>query len=148
MSEINVSRSVGRGGVNSRNDVLVVQALMKYALPGRPGFHISDFSQPDGYMGPRTIRLIEKYQRFLRKNCKERISVDGRIDPGKGAIASGRKLKYTIRMLNRHALDAYAMEFFKEGDGGNFIADLVRKFPEIRMAIPNLPAGSLQLALE
>ena len=33
MEEINVTASVGKNGVNLKEDVMVVQALLKYACP-------------------------------------------------------------------------------------------------------------------
>jgi hypothetical protein len=62
-----ISQSVGKGGINIRQDVVTVQQLLKNAglNPGAA----------DGICGPKTIAAILQYQRqFLP-------SPDGRIDP-------------------------------------------------------------------
>src|SRR5277367_3374272 len=62
-----ISQSVGKGGINIRQDVVTVQQLLKNAglNPGAA----------DGICGPKTIATILQYQRqFLP-------SPDGRIDP-------------------------------------------------------------------
>lgn len=66
---------VGRGGVNSSQDVKVVQQLLN-----RNGSKMMPFQSlaVDGKIGPKTIGAIERFQRVvLRFN-----NVDGRVDPG------------------------------------------------------------------
>lgn len=64
---MNISKSVGQGGVNIRQDVAIVQQLLKNA-----GFNVGAI---DGICGPKTLTAILQYQRqFLAKP-------DGRIDP-------------------------------------------------------------------
>jgi peptidoglycan hydrolase-like protein with peptidoglycan-binding domain len=71
----NIMASVGRGGVNSRNDSMVVQKLLNSSLKTTAGFRQLAV---DGVAGPKTIEAIEMYQRnVLRWN-----RVDGRVDPG------------------------------------------------------------------
>lgn len=72
-----ISASVGRGGVNTRQDVLIVQRLLN-----ERGFPCG---APDGAYGPRTRDAIHAFQRTFMPEP------DGRIDPG-GA---------TIKRLNR-----------------------------------------------
>jgi D-alanyl-D-alanine carboxypeptidase/Putative peptidoglycan binding domain len=63
---MNISGSVGQGGRNTRQDVLLVQQLLTKA-----GFTLT----ADGICGPKTLAAILLYQRqFLAKP-------DGRIDP-------------------------------------------------------------------
>jgi len=69
---ITISASVGRGGVNRRSDVLLVQQLIngKLSAPLRPLVE-------DGILGASTINAIEEIQRRdLHMNPP-----DGRVDP-------------------------------------------------------------------
>jgi hypothetical protein len=64
---MNISKSVGQGGVNIKQDVATVQQLLKNAG--------SSVGAIDGICGPKTLAAILQYQReFLPKP-------DGRIDP-------------------------------------------------------------------
>ncbi len=66
-----LTASVGRGGLNLRPDVLLVQGLLK-----AKGF---DPGQPDGRCGPLTIKAIHRFQAsFLPVP-------DGLIEPGKNS---------------------------------------------------------------
>jgi hypothetical protein len=145
MDEINVNASVGKNGVNSKDDVLVVQALLKYALEPYTYFRNDKFSEPTGTMDTNTMRLIEKFQRFIRIKLKNRVSVDGRIDPAKGTKAFGKDGKWTIQMLNGEALTAYII-FYK--GNGNYIEDICRKYPQVRVVLGDIPVGTLGLSLE
>ena len=70
-----ISASVGRGGINSAQDVRFVQTLLN-----QNAHRMAPFQRlaVDGQVGPKTIGAIEKFQRdVLRFN-----NVDGRVDPG------------------------------------------------------------------
>lgn len=145
-SEINVSASVGRNGVNNKSDVLVVQAMLKYGLEGRTYFKGDRFPEPSGTMDEATLNLIRKYQKYLRRRNGVSVSVDGRIDPAKGETAFGKKGKWTIQMLNADVLEWYIV-FGKEGD--NYIHSLCMKYPQVMGAIGgDVPVGSLGLSPE
>lgn len=81
-----ISKSVGRGGVNRRPDVLTVQKLINANLgkltPLAP-------LEEDGLNGPKTIGAITEFQRRVVRMSKP----DGRVDPG------GK----TLRTLNQGA---------------------------------------------
>ncbi len=144
--EINVSASVGRGGVNLKDDVLVVQAMLKYALDARSYFLGERFPEPSGTMDAATIHLIEQYQQYLRRKLKVPISVDGRIDPAKGSASFGKKGKWTIQMLNA---DVMEMWLIVHGGEGNHLEDLCRRFPQASAALGgDIPVGGLSLRLE
>jgi hypothetical protein len=144
--EINVSASVGAGGANSKDDVIVVQAMLKYALEARSFFLGEKFPEPTGTMDVATIDLIRKYQRYLRRKLKVPVSVDGRIDPANGSTAFGKNGKWTIQMLNA---DVMEMWLIVHGGEGNHLEDLCRRFPLVASAIGGeVPAGTLSLRLE
>jgi hypothetical protein len=73
-----ISGSVGRGGVNDRNDVLTVQRLINAKLPTP----LSPLDE-DGVCGPLTIQAIEDIQ---RSNLGMPLP-DGRIDPNSATFA-------------------------------------------------------------
>lgn len=65
---LNVSNSVGRGGVNQHDDVLVVQALLKL-IPkkylGEIGAEYRPF--PTGTLDKETLYFIKKFQSSAEK---------------------------------------------------------------------------------
>ena len=145
MEEINVTASVGKNGVNLKDDVMVVQALLKYALPERHYFRGMKFSEPTGTMDETTLSLIKRFQIYLRKVRKLSVSVDGRIDSAKGRKAFGRKGKWTIQMLNDEALEMFLLSGSKSE---SYIHEICRRFPQVANAIGELPVGTLGLTLE
>jgi hypothetical protein len=71
---VTISISVGRDGLNRRQDVITIQTLLNQQMhvlaPLRP-------LQVDGVMGPRTIAAIEAFQRCVLHMQWP----DGRVDP-------------------------------------------------------------------
>jgi hypothetical protein len=136
---INVGESVGKDGENKWADVIVAQALLKYAAEGRAGFSQIVFPEPNGQINGSTVLAIREYQQQKRKFFGK-FAVDGRIDPARG---SG--FKWTIRQLNN---DAFERWLVGGQTNGNYIHDIVRNFPRITAALPNIPVGTLGLTLE
>jgi hypothetical protein len=141
---INVEASVGARGVNNKNDVMVVQAMLKYALEGRPFFRSMRFPEPTGVMDGATSELIRQYQRYLRVKDKVNVSVDGVISRAVGERAFGKRGKWTILCLNTHVLEARLLR----GGNGNHFQDLCSKFPQLRSVLDDIPVGTLNLQLE
>ena len=74
-----IVRSVGRGGVNLYNDVIIIQKLLnKQRIPG-----VTGQLKYDGDAGKETITRIEIFQKHIVKMAKP----DGRIDPGGKTMA-------------------------------------------------------------
>lgn len=144
VDNINVSASVGKGGVNFKDDVMVIQAMLKYALAERPFFRRYKFPEPTGTINDETKILIKEYQRFLRKLDKTSVSVDGIIDRAVGEKAFGRRGWWTILCLNTHVMEARVLS----GGEGNQIEDLCRKFPQLYAVLDDIPVGTLGLSLE
>lgn len=144
VDNINVSASVGEGGVNFKDDVMVIQAMLKYALAERPFFRKYKFPEPTGTINDETKILIKEYQRFLRKIDKTSVSVDGVIDRAVGEKAFGRRGWWTILCLNTHVMEARLLS----GGEGNQIEDLCRKFPQLYTVLDDIPVGTLGLSLE
>lgn len=144
--EINVSNSVGKGGANAKDDVLVVQALLKYALEGRHYFRNDTFPEPNGTMDENTMKLIKKYQRYVRIKQKLKMSVDGRIDPSRGGIhVPGKRLLWTISSLNCDALERYLIE---DRAGADPINSICVRYPQVKAVLGEPPVGTLGLKLE
>ena len=73
-----ISGSVGRGGMNARNDVTTIQSLLNNCTaPPSPLLAV------DGVVGPKTIGAIENYQRNVVRG-----TVDGRVDPNGATLRS------------------------------------------------------------
>lgn len=146
--DINVCASVGIGGVNRRDDVLVVQALMKYALPHRNYFRGIHFPVPNGIADQNLCSLIKKFQRYLRRNNR-RVSVDGRIDPAVGLrVGNKRNLMWTIQQLNSEASDIYIHENGFEVDQNGYIEVLCEQYPQVDAILSGTTVGTLNLGLE
>lgn len=144
IENINLTASVGETGVNFKDDVMVVQAMMKYALEERPFFRQFKFSGPTGTMDAQTAELIKGYQRYLRKKNKLSISVDGVIDRAIGERAFGKKGHWTILCLNTDVLE---MRLLRGGTGNQF-QDLCRRYPQLYAILEDIPVGTLDLVLE
>ena len=103
-----VEKSVGPGGMNQRDDVQLVQLLLKIATesaPGSPGFQPpgEPMIEPDGQCGPITQRYIKYFQQEVnRRQNKKLIELDGMVDPVRtgAARSSITHSFYTILALN------------------------------------------------
>lgn len=144
IKNINVTASVGDGGVNLKDDVMVVQAMLKYALEERLYFRKFKFPEPTGTMDKETALIIKEYQRFLRRKDKLSVSVDGVIDRAVGEKAFGKRGFWTILCLNSHVLE---MRLLRGGEGNQF-EDLCRKYPQLHAVLDDIPVGTLGLSLE
>ena len=135
---INVSAPVGagRGAINNKNDVLVVQALFKYIFPawrgGKPhvGIPDSECPEPTGSFDKATAQLITKFQ---AKN-RDKLSQDGVIHPARdGNYEWGCHKLWTIIYLNSMAVDAALM---KSED--SHIQGIVKRFPQVEITLNQL----------
>ena len=99
----NVERAVGPGCVNNRNDVLLVQYLLREAFK-TPFFSrdpLAGFAGLTGLADQMTLAAIMHFQRGLRKERAVLSAADGRIDPaGTDPISSISHTQYTIINLN------------------------------------------------
>ncbi len=145
MEQVNLHGSVGKNGVNSKGDVLAVQALMKYALAERPKWNLLTFPEPTGTFDKATAALIKLVQQHARKESRGGVSVDGRVDPAKGSRAFGRRGLWTIMILNTLAMETWILNNAKNG---SYIRDMGIKYPAFRWAIGDSGVGTLNLELE
>ena len=128
--------------------MIVVQALMHYALRQIPYFGSDRFPFPNGRMDEAGEKLIKKFQRYLRKT-KTRISVDGRIDPAKGFYTGVRKnLLHTIQQLNNKAQDTYCATTGDWSAMDEYIDDVRKVYPQVDAILSRPGVGTLNLGLE
>lgn len=141
---INVSASVGANGVNNSEDVIVVQALLKYALGERREYWDAEFPEPSGAFIDSTARLIKKFQRHNNRAQNVRVAIDGRIDPVKGgAYAQGTKKHWTIYSLNVSALEIALLNGHNSA-----IEGICKRWSFIQGILSKNGVGSLGLELE
>ncbi|HMO79656.1 MAG TPA: hypothetical protein PKD24_02595 [Pyrinomonadaceae bacterium] len=143
-NQINLTASVGRNGTNHKDDVIAVQAMLKYALEGTRGWENSQFPQPTGTMDAQTMSLIRKFQRSLRRSNPS-ASVDGRIDPAKGQLTRGKRAMWTIIALNTEAMETWLLN---KRLGANYIHAVGLLYPAFKNAVGDEGVGTLNLPLE
>lgn len=119
---INLTASVGENGVNLKNDVLVVQAMLKHAPEKRGAFGKVKLPEPNGVMNRFWIDIIKDYQRYLRRKQNVKVAVDGKIDRAIGETVFGRRTRWTILCLNSEIMEMRLLD----GGGENEIKDLFR----------------------
>ena len=102
-----VEQAVGGGGANRREDVLLVQHLLRIAwneVPASKGFRPPGETQPlkaDGLFGPTTAKFIKFFQEeAVRRGAK--CATDGRVDPVLTGTPTGSisGTFYTILAMN------------------------------------------------
>jgi hypothetical protein len=140
---INLTASVGRDGINLKEDVLVVQAMLKYAPEKRGVFGKVKLPEPNGVMNQFWIDIIKDYQRYLRRKQNAKVAVDGKIDRAVGETVFGKRTRWTILCLNGELLEIRLLD----GGADNEFRDLCRQFPQLN-GILETPIGSLDLTLE
>ncbi len=99
----NVDGPVGPGGLNKREDVLLVQYFLNVAFE-TPRFADSPFEgdmKNDGVPDRTTFAAILHFQKVM-KSKGSTISTDGRVDPPSGEQIRGSisNTQYTILFLN------------------------------------------------
>ncbi|MCB1024882.1 MAG: hypothetical protein KDB79_10855 [Acidobacteria bacterium] len=148
-TEINLTNSVGDRGINKFDDVMVVQAMLKYAVEMNPYFAFTNyFPMPNGKMDSETLLNIRTFQMYVREKLNNRVSVDGRIDPAKGIFVSARKpggkqrLTWTIGQLNAACLEAGLLR-----GSDDYIKNICKLYPQVNAILSRTAVGSLRLAL-
>ena len=121
VEQTNVSDIVGMGGKNEKNDVLLIQTLIKLAgfseffSKKRFGLKIKDLPEPTGVFDIRTSQAILGFQRRMANRL---LGIDGKVHPGnyKNRVLkkgfTGRVMAITL--LNLEALDGALINF--DGD--------------------------------
>lgn len=106
----NISFPVGQNMPNVRDDVLLVQTLMKLANfsrnhPGHGPVELSRNIEIDGYFGKQTKRMIEAFEVYVREH-RRMIIADGVFEPSSDDGYTGKGIIYKIIHLNRFAKEA------------------------------------------
>jgi hypothetical protein len=112
----NVDAAVGRGAANRRDDVLLVQYMLRENFKLLNTFKRDPFPggpvEVDGSAGPQTLAAILHFQKTLKKGGSS-IATDGRVDPpvNEGTVGSISNTQYTILFLNLGFKDARPQDF-------------------------------------
>jgi hypothetical protein len=106
----NISYPVGPNMPNVRDDVMLVQTLMKIArfirsAGGSGPVESSTQIKVDGYFGKQTKRMIEAFEVMIREKNLLIIS-DGVFEPSSDDGYTGKGIIYKIIHLNRFAKQA------------------------------------------
>lgn len=101
---INVGNVVGVNGVNTPDDVLVTQALLKYFGRTSIKWTKQTLPEPSGALDKATQKAIFDYQEFVRAIWKNPywVAKDGRIASYKSDVKLLYKQEWTIVSLNNH----------------------------------------------
>jgi hypothetical protein len=102
-----VDDPVGNGCTNERNDVLLVQHLLRLAwndAPASKGFRPASETSPlavDGVWGPKSAKFLKHFQEECKRRCVQVLS-DQRVDPASTGRtrSSNSRTFYTILALN------------------------------------------------
>ena len=103
----NISYPVGPNMPNVRDDVLLIQTLMKIAnfiryVPGMGPVESSSQITIDGYFGKQTKRMIEAFEKMVT-DSHLLIIADGVFEPSSDDGYTGKGIIYKIIHLNRFA---------------------------------------------
>jgi len=131
---INVSAVVGKSGVNNKNDVLVVQAMIKIVAPEKLKVRHDECPEPTGTFDKRLVSLIKRYQAH---NSKFVSPCDGHIYPAKGESYHGSKKLWTIIKLNQDVAEIFLLSDPMTVEGTNHIEQLISRYPQVSEAIAN-----------
>jgi hypothetical protein len=102
---INIDAVVGLSGANQKNDILAVEALLKYFKDGSTAHWTSqNLTDPDGSFDASTRQAIYDFQAYVRRTAAPNywVSLDGRISPFKAGVQLLNKQEWTIIALNNH----------------------------------------------
>lgn len=102
---INVSNKVGVSGINLTNDVMVVQALLKYLTLSSMKWCRVAVPEPTGFLDKNTQQAIFDYQEYKRTHSSNPknyrwVAKDGAISSYKKGINLLKKQEWTIISLN------------------------------------------------
>lgn len=90
----NVEKAVGKDGANQREDVRLVQYMIRHLYKEK-----ASTLAVDGFWGYHTARWIAKFQADAKAGGMS-IATDGRVDRAMGTVSSVSKTTYTIVWLN------------------------------------------------
>jgi hypothetical protein len=125
----NVTNSVGKKGVNGKNDVFLVQAMLR-ELPDnkRGGLARRDCPLATGTFDKKTENVIRKYQGCHKR---EKIARDCLINHAGGQFVPGTKRPWTIIQLNTDLMEYYMIAGVSGLLTENYHAYLLDKYPEL-----------------
>ncbi|MBC7899225.1 MAG: hypothetical protein H7070_04145 [Saprospiraceae bacterium] len=103
-SIINIDEKVGVNGINALNDVMAIQAMLKYLTQFTKKWCTVELPEPNGTMDKNTQRAIFDYQQYVRTNPNQApyfwIAKDGSVSAFRPGMELLRKQKLTIISMN------------------------------------------------
>ena len=134
---MNVSAVVGPGGVNHPDDIIVVQALLRYLPADWRGVADKNCPLVTGAFDPATRSAIEMYQQGVnlrRGRDFGRIIEDGRVSPAENKyLYGGGDYMWTIISLNRDARKLGKQRGLNAEVG--YMDAIWERWPEVRAAL-------------
>lgn len=137
---INVGDKVGVNGVNAKNDVLVVQAMLKYLTRFSKKWCKVTLPEPNGSLDKNTRQAIFDYQEFVRTrsvNPKDYrwVAKDGAISPYKDGVKLLNKQEWTIIAMNNDC----GMLSAALSDGKDHVDAICRRWSTVATALGRNP---------
>ena len=135
---INLDTKVGVKGMNAPNDVVVVQAMLKYLTQFTKKWTRATIPEPNGHLDTNTRQAIFDFQDHVRStvgNPYEWVTRDGSISPYNSNIGLMRKQTWTIIKMNEEC----AMLSAAKRDGTDHIDALCRRWPQIASVLGRNP---------
>ncbi len=136
---INLDAKVGANGNNSPNDVVVVQAMLKYLTQFTKRWTRANIPEPNGQLDPNTRQAIFDFQDHVRStvgNPYEWVARDGSISPYNQRVALLRKQAWTIIKVNEECVTLSAAK----RDGTDHIDALCCRWPQVAKALGRNPS--------
>jgi hypothetical protein len=135
---LNVSEVVGGpDGINLPDDVMVVQALLRFLGEFWRGFPDKECPGITGAFDNMTRDAIKKYQKVHNRDRSKalgRLVQDGRVSPARGRfVFGGGKFTWTIVSLNFWARIAAKSSPVDEKMG--YVNEILDRWPEVRWAL-------------
>jgi hypothetical protein len=135
----NLDMKVGVKGSNAPNDVVVVQAMLKYITQFTIKWTGANIPEPNGFLDRNTQQAIFDYQDHVRStvgNPYEWVARDGSISPYNENVALLRKQAWTIIKMNNDCGSICA----GKRDGYDYIDALCRRWPQVARVLGRNPA--------
>lgn len=134
MTLLNVTRSVGDKGVNSPDDVYLVQALLRELTTGRRGGNNNGiiYPFPTGRWDRDTRFCLQLYQQKNQQTCtshRDRIATDCLINHAVGERSPRKNKPWTILQMNYDVIEGYMLQGFS----GTHIEVLMEKYPQLSL---------------
>lgn len=130
---INIDEKVGVKGRNVINDVLVIQALLKYYSLSPYKWTNAYLPEPNGILDFNTQKAIFDFQQLVRtRNAGLWVSKDGAISPYQKNVKLLNKQEWTIISLNNHCS---MFHIAGQLDGKDHVDAICQRWSQVNFAL-------------